>query len=427
MRIEPITPAPLGDGGSRAPLRTHSRGLARLRRVFRAAAILWLNVCLLFVTANLAAYLALAFLPAPDQMPAATHINAALHELFPDLKDEDLLQLMRENAREFAYEPFTEFREKPSSGRYVNVDANGFRRSREQGPWPPAGEFFNVFVFGGSTAFGIGVPDDQTVASHLQTILDTTRDAGRPVRVYNFGRGAYYSSQERALFERLLVAGHVPDLAVFLDGLNDFFFYDGDRPALTQVLEQLMEQTVPAPVGMGVALRPDRRGLAYTTLIDALPVVRLLARWRWTPPQRNVMLWRPGGEQRRRPAYDDGAVSDWVIGRYAANRTLIEAAAAAMGVTAVFVWQPVPLYKYDLRYHRYHGDFGRYEYMRFGYPRMAEYVRRHPQGTNFVWCADIQEALQELLYVDQVHYSPKMSERVARCIADHLRQRDLVQ
>ena len=85
-------------------------------------------------------------------------------------------------------------------------------------------------MFGGSTAFGIGVPDDQTVASHLQTQLGTARD-GREVRVYNFGRGAYYSSQERALFERLIVAGYVPNLAIFLDGLNDFFFYDQDRPS----------------------------------------------------------------------------------------------------------------------------------------------------------------------------------------------------
>jgi hypothetical protein len=57
---------------------------------------------------------------------------------------------------------------------------------------------------------------------------------------------------------------------------------------------------------------------------------------------------------------------------------------------------------------------------------MAEYVRRHPQGPNFIWCADIQETLHELLYVDQVHYSPQMSERVARCIADHLRRHGLV-
>ena len=104
---------------------------------------------------------------------------------------------------------------------------------------------------------------------------------------------------------------------------------------------------------------------------------------------------------------------------------LIEVVARAAGVHAVFVWQPVPLYKYDLRYHLFQGSFGRYEYLRFGYPRMAEYVQTHPLGDDFLWCADIQQDLQELLYVDQVHYTPKMSERVARCIADLLRERGL--
>lgn len=408
------------------PAAAPSPGLARLLRIFAGIAILWLNLCLLFVGANLLAALVLALLPAPDAAPAAAaHIGGALKQVFPGFSDEQFLTLMRENAREFIYEPFTEFREKPSAGTYVNVDANGFRRSREQGPWPPDPANYNVFMFGGSTTFGIGVPDDQTVASHLQGMLAEARGDGRPLRIYNFGRGAYYSSQERALFERLIVAGHVPDVAVFLDGLNDFFFHDGDRPALTPVLEQLMDQTVPGPVGLGVALRSDKRQLAYSTLINALPVVRLLARWRWTAAPRNVMLWRPGNDAKRGQP-DDAAVLDRVIRRYEANRMLIQAAADAAGVRAVFVWQPVPLYKYDLRHHLYQDNFGRYENLRFGYPRMAEHLRTEPPPRNFVWCADIQEQLQELVYVDQVHYAPAMSARVARCIADQIRERALL-
>ena len=52
----------------------------------------------------------------------------------------------------------------------------------------------------------------------------------REPRVYNFGRGSYYSSQERILFEQLAVAGHVPDLAVFIDGGSDFVFAHTERP-----------------------------------------------------------------------------------------------------------------------------------------------------------------------------------------------------
>ncbi len=391
-----------------------SRG--RIHQLFPVVAIVWLNTCLLFVALNLLAYLALATKSSSPVSPRpAAHIDAALRQLFPDLTEEDIQEVVRENTHELMYEPFTQFREKPSSGKYFNIDSNGFRRSRNQGPWPPDGQFFNVFVFGGSTTFGIGVPDDQTIASHLQSALGQV-DLGREVRVYNFGRGAYYSSQERALFDRLIVAGHVPDMAIFIDGLNDFFFIeDGDRPALTKGLERLVEgkgQGGPSP---------------YSALATELPLMRLLARWGLTPAPRPVMLSGPQVASEHLPAFEDPAVSERVIRRYAANKKLIEGAAGAAGVRAVFVWQPVPTYKYDLKYHTFKGTFGRTEYARFGYPRMADYTRTHPLGANFIWCADMQEDLHELLYVDQVHYAPSMSQRIAGCIADSLQQRQLIQ
>ena len=389
-----------------------SRG--RIAELLRGVGLLWLNTCLLFVALNVAAYLVLATTSSPDASPRpAAHVDAALRRLFPDLSEDDLREVVRENTHEYTYEPFTQFREKPVAGKYFNVDPAGFRRSRNQGPWPPEARFFNVFVFGGSTTFGIGVPDDQTIASHLQAAFPRADDQ-REVRVYNFGRGAYYSSQERALFDRLVVAGTTPDLAIFIDGLNDFFFVDArDRPALTEGLEKLVdrrEEGGPSPVAAAV---------------NQLPVMKLLARWGLVARPRPVMLSGPQVATENLPAFDDPAVSDWVIRRYVTNKRLIEGAAGAIRVPTVFVWQPVPTYKYDLQYHTFKGTFGRTEYARFGYPRMAEYTQTHPLGPNFVWCADLQENLHELLYVDQVHYAPSMSQRIAQCIADAIRERRL--
>lgn len=63
------------------------------------------------------------------------------------------------------------------------------------------------------------VGDGDAIASYLQPLVVAAD--GRPARVYNFGHSGYYSTQERILFTRLVVAGHVPDVAVFVDGLND--------------------------------------------------------------------------------------------------------------------------------------------------------------------------------------------------------------
>jgi hypothetical protein len=154
--------------------------------------------------------------------------------------------------------------------------------------------------------------------------------------------------------------------------------------------------------------------------------MQLLARWGMVAPPRPVMLSGPQVSAENLPDFDDPAVSDWVIRRYVTNKTLTEGAAEAIRVPTVFVWQPVPTYKYDLTHHTFKGTFGRTEYARHGYPRMAEYVRTHPLGRNFVWCADLQENLHELLYVDQVHYAPDLSRRIAECIAGAIRERGLI-
>jgi hypothetical protein len=108
------------------------------------------------------------------------------------------------------------------------------------------------------------------------------------------------------------------------------------------------------------------------------------------------------------------------------NKAIIEALAAAHATRVVMVWQPVPTYGYDLRYHVYDGHFGRHELTRVGFPRMRRYATRHPLGDDFVWCAEIQRDARELLYVDQVHYSPALSREVAACIVDRLVERRLL-
>ena len=41
------------------------------------------------------------------------------------------------------------------------------------------------------------------------------------------------------MFENLLVSGHVPDIAIFIDGLNEFFYFQ-DKPFFTPFLEAFM-------------------------------------------------------------------------------------------------------------------------------------------------------------------------------------------
>jgi hypothetical protein len=383
-----------------------------LRRWYAALAALWLNFCVLLVVGNLIAWAVLALESSSPAPLATTTVHKAFERIYAGMSPDDRATLIRESAIEYAYEPFTEYRERPLSGRFVNIDPDGFRRTKNQGPWPPDPRHCNIFVFGSSTAFGYGVADDHTIASYLQELLATDGLAKAP-RVYNFGRGGYYSTQERILFEQLAVAGNVPDVAIFVDGPADMIFGYLDQPITAPGLRQCFSE---AKVG---------RAPSYRSCLATLPVARL-ARVRDGDGPVAQPNAPPTDSPMRQLAHDDPAVAARVVERYVRNKRLIEGAARAMGVTPVFVWQPSPTYKYDLRYHVHSGSFGVHEYSRFGYPRVAEYVRTHEMGPDFVWCADIQEHLTELLYVDETHYSPAMSERVASCIVRSLREHGLV-
>jgi hypothetical protein len=260
-----------------------------------------------------------------------------------------------------------------------------------------------VFFFGGSTGFGYGVRDEDTVASRLQGQL--VERARRPVRVYNFAHGGYDSRQERLALERLLALGYVPDLAIFLDGMNDF--HTGPASSfVTRAATRTLEQTLRSPL---------RSWLAALPVVRAIPP-RLRGRATGLLPGEASEPPRTDAEERRR--YDDGARHRRVIEAYLANLRVTRAIAAADRFDVLFVWQPVPNYHYDLSHHVARGAFGSHAYARYGYPAMARRVARGGIDPDFVWCADVQLGVAEPLYVDTVHYAPRLAQRVARCIRD---------
>jgi hypothetical protein len=416
-----------------APSRRSSwrqRGAA-LARAYRGLGLLVLNTILLLLIVNAALYLptrsvepsgATLRLPGIVVPPPradleavarqATEIRAlaAKERLYPSLTSHEVatmwLETLAVHAGLFAYEPYTGFRVKSYRGRFVNVDEDGFRWGARPAPWPPESSAFNVFVFGGSTTFGYGVPDDATIPAALERALQS-RLPDRRVHVYNFGRGYYFSTQERVLFERLLGDGHRPDVAVFVDGLNDFFNLTGE-PENTALLARCFETATPN---------------ALATVVGDLPMGRA-ARWlreRSLGPSVEDVPTPHGdgdapvlGHRRRRHLRR-------VVMRVVRNHRLAAGSAAAFGVEPLFVWQPVPMHDAEHLQNPYAvRDYGRHEHARAGYALMADLAGRGKLGPRFTWCADVHQRATEGLYVDSVHYSPAMSTLIAACIADGL-------
>jgi hypothetical protein len=309
---------------------------------------------------------------------------------YPGRTREEVADIMKETYdRPLIFAPYTHFRELPSKGRFVNIAEEGYRVIQDQGPWPIKKQNFNVFVFGGSTTFGAGVSDAETIPSALQKELRTM--STERVCVYNFGRGFHYSSQERILFSNLLAAGHVPDVVVFIDGLNEFY-HPHDEPQFSSQFMALINQSL-----------HQRKG----DHVDVSDLVR---------KRSNIQIGTKEDKAAR------------IIQLYLRNKNIITGMAAAHGVKPVFVWQPVPVYKFDLTYHPFAktSNFAEHRFPEFGYRHMAELRRTNASAAEVVWLADMQEGLREQSYVDAVHYTAKMSGKIAAEIARAMGERSIV-
>jgi hypothetical protein len=93
--------------------------------------------------------------------------------------------------------------------------------------------FIDIYFFGGSTMFGHGVSDFETIPSYVSKILYDKYNIN--ANVSNFGRIGYVSTEEFLLFSYLAPqkGNRKKTIAVFLSGLNEIapiYFFASDNP-----------------------------------------------------------------------------------------------------------------------------------------------------------------------------------------------------
>jgi hypothetical protein len=341
--------------------------------------------------------------------------------VYPGKSEAEILQLIRDQAQVGAvYEPYAEFRPSPYISPTLNIHSAGFRLiGPDQGPWPIDKSAFNIFVFGGSMALGAAVADQDAIPAVMQAILRAR--TGKPnLYVYNLGAGSHFSSQEVTYLQNKLRDGIVPDIVVFIDGQNDFYFWDGETQESPAFRAFVASGSI---VGSGyfsfkelplfrLARKLRAHGLGFAALAAEAKEIDRLAP---TPDPIYEAQYRDP------PEIMDPDRIQQVIGRYLANKKIAEGIASAFHIQPYFVWQPSPLYKYDLREHS-KGIPDAHRRARYGYPAMAAYVHSHAMGDDFDWCADIQENVHKPLYADIMHYNPEGNRLVADCIVSGLLQ-----
>lgn len=278
----------------------------------------------------------------------------------------------------FIYQPWVGFSERVFHSTHLNVDDAiplPTRRTIQNGA-VRGGRPLTIWTFGGSTMFGWGVPDEETIASHLSAILSRNL-SGRPVRVINHGHCYFFSSQELALFQVLLRRGGRCDVAIFLDGLND------SDPASFQDAPAFTDRMMTA---MAREQGRNPTGQKYLWVSPYFPPARLL---------RGIGQ-RLSRQPVSRPA--EFSTSD-LVNKYQFNVRTETALGSLQGIKTLFFWQPVSAPYAKAR-------------------ELARQVRQTVKYSDFHFIADIFEDMDPRdIYVDYEHYGDLASARIAEDIA----------
>ena len=231
-------------------------------------------------------------------------------------------------AESYRFYPWTVFSERAFDGRWVTVDSNGIRLGLPPQPSDDR-EPLVVWCFGGSTMFGWGQPNDQTIPAHLQTMLQSALP-DRAVEVVNHGHSYWFSSMELNHFLALLRHHPTPDAILFLDGLNDSRMLLAGRhlPFFSHVADRAWEterRRRHSPLdGPWLAMGPSLPWLRATRA--------LRSRLGFDPPR---VVDQPDLEPVDVPT---------ALSRYDANRRAIEALGAGLGIPVLQFLQPIPGY-----------------------------------------------------------------------------------
>ena len=211
--------------------------IKKIKRLYISSSIILQSTLILTIGINLTLFLIFFIRDALRENPVSEKYDKiVITESYPEKNKTQIKQLLQETwSRGFKYEAYTQFSERAYTGEFVNVSKDGYRFNDKFNVWPPDEEKLNIFVFGGSTTFGYGVADNETIPSHLQSFLSKLDNR---IAVYNFGRGFYYSTQEKILLELLISQNIDCDIAVFIDGLNEFIHLENE-PIYTYHLNEI--------------------------------------------------------------------------------------------------------------------------------------------------------------------------------------------
>jgi lysophospholipase L1-like esterase len=227
------------------------------------------------------------------------------------------------------WQPYLYFRQRPFRGETITIGDDG-RRATWQSSANPRDRsergLLKVLTLGGSSLWGFGARNDQTIPSLLARSLD---EKGWRVELKNLAEIGYVSTQEVIALTHELQAGYRPDLVIFYDGVNDTTsaLLEGEPGLTTNEINRRHEfNLLQSPARLTAAL--------------AVKVVRDSGSYRFAQMVRRRFDGGTTSAQIAPATFKVPDVAEGVVRHYEANVALVETLAKSFGFRPLFFWQP---------------------------------------------------------------------------------------
>ena len=287
----------------------------------------------------------------------------------------------------FVQDSWVEFRNMDFNGTYMHMSGPNRRTQPEAFYNPDTEDTLDIYFFGGSTMFGFNVLDHETIPSQFVQLYKEKFPNGQSVRVHNYGTPTYYSYQELILFSNLVYTGHKPDIVVFLDGINDFWFATAAyyrQSYFSYVFRQVFDK----------GLKTNGK----FQLVDTADAMFM--------DPKNIPL----------AGYNEKLVTN-----YFENLENIRKISKLAGAKAYLFSQPSPFYNYPNQQKDpvcFKDTNTRFNYI---YPLVKKHGSRY---NDFVFLGDMLHDEQGYPFIDGLHYSPAFIRKVASRMLDEMKLGD---
>ena len=360
----------------------------KFRKLYIILSINLLNVVVFLFALNVAAYTVIKI----KNTFLSPHSLTDPQVVYPGMLTSDISALLEETwHRPWQYEPWVGFKERPRNGKYVNISNDGFRHSNIKYPILDS-KGINIFVFGGSTTFGYGIADESTIPSHLQKNL-SIRYPNKNIKVFNFGRGYYYSTQELTLLLQLIRNNHIPTIAIFIDGLNE-----GQKdPHYTKEMSRMFE-----------AYNTDR----YKLVADFIEMSSLMKAGR----KLTSYVTQPPKKESRDPIH--------ISKEYLANKEIINFLAVKYNFDTYFFIQPVAGYRNNFLNHIFDVSNKQESWIQHMTSKM-QLLDKTVDNHNSFSLTHLLENYGHQPFVDNLHYTSKVCDLIAAEIAQKINMPEL--